>query len=465
MPEPRNYLIHYPFALLLILITTPLFSQHWPQWRGAGRDGIVTGFSAPAQWPAQLDTVWRIETGAGLASPVVAGDRVYLHTRDGEDEVVTCYRLVDGSRLWQQRYPAPFLPNPQATNPRLFPASQGKGPFATPVIHEGSLYTLGVDRMLCSFDAETGTLNWRHQEMQQAQPAKMVYECPPCGCQTDGKEFSGPGTCPDCGMDYGLKGIETSASLGGNGNYYGTAASPLIDGDLLFINIGNLDGGLVLAFDRHTGSEKWRWQGPPPSSSSPVVATIHGERQLVVLSRTALIGLASRDGQELWRFPIASNAQIVTPIIAGDLVIFSAYRSPTTAVRVRKNREAWQAEQAWSTNEVTLYTSTPVLVDGQVYGLSYANRGQFFAMDAQTGATRWTSEGRIAQGAAVLAAGSTLFALTNEAKLIIIERSTKSYHPLAQYTVAESPTWAHPVIWDKSILVKDETHLTRWRLP
>lgn len=446
----------------LVLLTQNLWSQDWPQWRGPGRDGHLKAFTAPTTWPDSLKKIWRIEAGAGLASPVVADGKIYLHTRDGDDEVISCYRLSDGSRIWQQRYTTPFIPNPQAVITRFFPASKGKGPFATPVIHRNRLYTLGVDRVLSCFEAKTGDLKWRHHDLKQEIPDKVVYECPPCGCNVDGQEFDLPGKCPACGMDYGPKGLETSAQNGGN--YYGAAASPLIEGNLVIVNIGNPNGGDLAAFDLQNGEEKWRWHGPAPSSSSPVVAEIHGVRQAVVLTRHNLAGVAVANGQLLWSHDIESDAQIVTPIVFDDLVIFSAYRSPTNAIRIKKEKEAWAVEPAWNTKDITLYISTPVLVGDKLFGLSYANRGQFFAMEARTGKVIWTSEGRQAQGAAILDAGEILFALTDNAQLVVMKKNENAYKPVTQYAVANSPTWAHPIIWGKNILVKDESNLTLWRL-
>jgi len=448
------------FVLMVLLQNSQ--SQDWPQWRGPDRDGHVPKFSAPVKWPDSLKQVWKIEAGAGLASPVVANGKIYVLTRDGDDEIVSCYRLADGSRVWQQRYTSPFIPNVQAVIARYFPASQGKGPFATPVVFKDRLYTLGVDRVLSCFDTKNGELKWRQHYQKQNIPDKIIYECQPCGCSEDGKEFAQSGECSACKMALGPKGLETSASLGGQGNYYGTSASPLIDGKIGIVNIGNLTGGSVIAFDLRSGQEKWRWQGPPPSSSSPIITTLHGAPQIVVLTRENLAGIDVATGQQLWSFAIESNAQIVTPIAFDDLVIFSAYRSPTTAIRIKKEGNTWAVEKAWSTNDVTLYTSTPVLVGDKLYGLSYANRGQFFAMEARTGKLLWTSEGRQAQGAAILSAGAALLALTDEAKLIAITPEVASYKTLANYQVASSPTWAHPVILEKSILVKDETALTLW---
>lgn len=449
---------------LQFLFASHLFAQNWPQWRGLARDGAATNFVLPATLPDSLHQIWRVPVGAGLASPVVADGKIFLLTREGEEEFVSSYDLANGKLLWQQRYSAPFIPNVQAMSTRLFPASQGRGPFATPLVHQGYVYTLGVDRMLSCFNVKTGALQWQRHFLKQQAPEKLVYECPKCGCSEDGKEFSQAGECPACRMPFSPKGLETSATLGG-GNYYGTSASPLLAGKFGIVNIGNLAGGEVIAFDLKTGADKWKWRGSPPSSSSPILASLFGVQQVLVLTREHLVGLDAKKGAELWRFAIESNAQIVTPIVFEDLVIFSAYRSPTTAVRLKKEKDVWSAETAWSTNEVTLYTSTPVLVGDKLYGLSYANRGQFFAMEARTGKVLWTSEGRQAEGAAILNTANALVALTDAAKLLVLARNDTNYQALKTYQVAESPTWAHPVLWNKFILIKDETQLTLWQIP
>src|SRR5262245_44644095 len=105
-------------VLLFPLLAHVTWAQNWPQWRGLHRDGHVQEFSVPAAWPDSLKLIWKIEAGAGLSSPVVAGGKVYLITREGDDEIVSSYRLADGSKIWQQRYTSPFIPNAQAVSTR-----------------------------------------------------------------------------------------------------------------------------------------------------------------------------------------------------------------------------------------------------------------------------------------------------------------------------------------------------------
>src|SRR5437762_11467716 len=59
----------------------------WPQWRGPNRDGVVHGVTVPAQWPKTLKEEWKVTVGDGYASPVVSGGKVYVFTRQQDDEV------------------------------------------------------------------------------------------------------------------------------------------------------------------------------------------------------------------------------------------------------------------------------------------------------------------------------------------------------------------------------------------
>lgn len=94
-------------------------------------------------------------------------------------------------------------------------------------------------------------------------------------------------------------------------------------------------------------------------------------------------------------------------------------------------------------------------------GLSPLKKGQFFAIDADTGKTLWQGPGRMGENAAILnVGGKVLFLLLNDGNLVVLPASAKEYLPAAQYTVASSPTWAHPVVTGRRILIKDLTSLT-----
>ena len=119
------------------------------QWRGANRDGVVTGFTAPATWPAQLTQRWKIDIGTGYATPLVVGNRVYLFSRQADDEVMSAIDAASGKVLWRTAYAAPFTMNSAAV-------PHGKGPKSTPVIFNGRLFAIGMTGVVTAYDAGVG---------------------------------------------------------------------------------------------------------------------------------------------------------------------------------------------------------------------------------------------------------------------------------------------------------------------
>ena len=123
----------------------------WTQWRGPNRDAVAADRGA---WPAALARQWRVEVGAGQASPVVSGGTAYVFGREGDAEVARAVDLRTGRVVWRQSYPAPYKVYPGA-------ASYGGGPKSTPVIHGGRLFTLGIGGILTAFDAASGRIAWQ----------------------------------------------------------------------------------------------------------------------------------------------------------------------------------------------------------------------------------------------------------------------------------------------------------------
>jgi hypothetical protein len=143
-------------------------------------------------------------------------------------------------------------------------------------------------------------------------------------------------------------------------------------------------------------------------------------------------------------------------------LIFSGLDKPTFAVRPRRADGGWTAETIWENREVSMYMSSPVLIGEALFGFSDRRRGQFFCLDAATGTTRWIGEGRAGTNAAIIGAGEFLFLLTTNAELIVARATAESFDVVRKYTVAQSPTWAHPVILDHGVLIKDESKLAFW---
>jgi outer membrane protein assembly factor BamB len=388
-------------------------SSSWPQWRGPQRDGHAA-VAPPSAFAAAPANVWKIDVGLGHSSPLVADGRAYLHTRQGDQETVAAFDLATGKTLWTQRYAAPFKVDAAAN-------SHGPGPKSTPTLANGKLYTFGLGGILSCFDAATGAVKWRKS-----------FE----------KEF--PATNP----------------------IYGAAVSPLVDNGLLIVHVGGENNGALRAFDPETGATKWNWTEDGPGYASPVAFDIAGTRQVITQTQKHIVGVAHATGQTLWKMPFSTayDQNVVTPVVYKDMVIFSGENKGTFAVRVTKQGAAWQATEVWKNPEISMYMSSPVLVGDTLYGLSHRNKGMFFALDAATGKTRWTSPPRQGENAAIISAGPYLFMLTPEAKLIVAEATPAAFKPVRTWEVASSATWAHPVVLGDRVLVKDTQSLALVRI-
>jgi outer membrane protein assembly factor BamB len=399
----------------LVVVLTYSAVAEWPQWRGPQRDGQVAGMKLPAAWPEQLQQRWQVEVGLGHSSPVVADGKIYVFTRRGDDESLACLNLADGKQLWQQSYPAPYQVNPAA-------AMHGKGPKSTPTVAGGRVITFGISGILSCWDAKTGKLRWR-------------------------REFS--------------KQFEKTSPL------YGVAMSPAVDEDKCIVHVGGPDKGALMALNIRNGDTIWSCNEDGPGYASPLVCTLDDERQVVTLSQKACIGVDIDNGKLLWKiaFQTEFDQNAVTPLVHEGTLILSGINKGVERYRVEKADDEWETDNIWGNKEVSLYLSSPVADAERLFGFSHRAKGQFFAIDLTTGKTLWTSEGRLGDNASVLQAGQVLWALTSQGELIVFKASDKQFEQLARYKVAETATWAHPVILPGGVLVKDESKLTFWQLP
>jgi outer membrane protein assembly factor BamB len=397
-------------GLLSVPFTTAMGNADWPQWRGPNRDGKVVEVSLPQTWPKQLKEEWKVKVGVGHSSPVLADGRVYVFARQGEEEVLLCLDALTGKEIWRSVNSIAYEMHPAAR-------SHGKGPKSTPVVSNGNVYTFGITGVLSSHDVRTGKVKWRQEFSKQY-----------------------PSTSP----------------------LYGTAMSPVVDSGLLIAHVGGHDKGALTAFDAETGSVKWSNESDGPAYSSPIVVTLAGVRQVVTFMQKDVAGVELATGKLWWKIPAKSayDTNAVTPIVYRDMLVIGREDQGLTAFRLVKRGAEMTPQEVWSNKENELYMNTPVVQGNQLVGLSVRNKGQFFSIDADTGKTLWQSPGRMGENAAIVnLADKIVLLLTNDANLIVQPTSAKAYTPAAQYTVATSQTWAHPLVFDKHILIKDEETL------
>ena len=386
-------------------------SADWPQWRGPNRDGAAASFVEPKPWPEKLTRKWKADVGLGYASPLIVGNRLYLFSRQGQDEVMSALDVDSGKVLWRTAYPAPFTMNPAA-------APHNQGPKSTPAFANGKLYAIGMTGIVTAYNAADGKQLWQ-------KPASKV------------------------------------ATL-----YTTHSFSPVVDRGLVIFHVGGHSQGALTAFNADTGDVKWRWDGDGPAYASPIVTELDGTRQVVTFTQDNLIGVAADTGELLWKRPytVPYTQNNITPILYNQTLVVSGLEQPVVALRVVKRNGKWDTENVWENKAVSLAMANAVVVQDTLYGLSARNSGQFFALDARSGKTLWTGAPRQGTNAAIVRAGDVLFLLKDNAELVVARANPARFEPVRTYSVADSATWAQPTVSGDRLFVKDVSSLTLWML-
>jgi len=381
--------------------------QDYPQWRGLNRDGAASAFAEPASWPETLTRRWKVDVGEGYATPLVVGDTVYVFTRRNGTEVMTALEAKTGRERWHTNYPAPYAPATPA-------AAHGVGPKATPLFHNGRLYSLGITGIVSAFDAATGKLAWQTPSARE-HPS------------------------------------------------YGTAVSPVGDENLVIVHPGN--HGPLTAFDANSGAVKWAGTDRG-AYASPIIVQLGGIRQVVTMTQGSVLGVALSDGTRLWEYPWLSRStpSAITPILYQETLIVSSQAMGVAALKPTRRADKWVVDVVWETKDVSLFLSNPVVVGDTLFGLSEKARGQFFALDAKSGTVLWLGRPRQASNTAIVKAGDLLLLLNDDAELIVARSSKNGFEPRKRYIVADSATWAQPAVSGNRFFIKDATSLSLWTL-
>ena len=407
-----------PFLLLALAVSLipvlPAAEVVWPGLLGPQRDGWVEHFKVPARWPKQLKKGWSVEVGTGYGTPLVAGQRVYQHARQGEEEVVWCFDLASGKQIWRKSYKNLFKIGGGGER-------HGKGPKSCPVMADGRLFTLSITGMIHAWDVESGSLLWR--------------------------------------KDYWGKWEK------GNQPNWGVSTSPIVDGERLIVHLGNDGVGALMAFDVKSGREVWSQGEHGTSYSSPLLVEIAGVRQVVQWNHETLAGVDSRTGKLLWEYPAphrSHNQNMPTPVFHKGRILLGGENRGIKCLEPLLKDGKWSVNRLWHQRKVALDMSTAVINGDHLYGMSHFKMGQIFCLDPRDGTIRWLSEGRIGQNVAFLALEGHVAALRSNGELRIIAADPEGYRARASYRVAPDQTWAPPVLLDSRILIKDLNRLTLW---
>lgn len=399
-------------AIALAALMTGLGCRHaravdWTQFRGPNHDGS-TPEKILTKWPESgLPQMWKAPMQDGFSALTVGGGKVFtLVTREFEgadQEVCLALDANSGHELWSM--PLGIAEYDNGGNKGTPDNSGGDGPRSTPTYDDGKVYTYSSRMVLQCFDATTGKQVW--------------------GCNI----------------------IREHA---GRNIHWESAASPLIDGDLVYIAGGGI-GQSLMAFDKKNGHMVWKGQDDKMTQSTPVAATILGVRQIIFYTQSGLVSVAPKTGAVLWRFPYQySTSAAISPVVSGDMVYCSAgYGVGSSVCRISKTGEGFTATRIWyqPANVLASHWSTPVCENGYIYGLfgqAKFGKAPLECVNMATGQIMWSKSG-FGPGGVTLVNGHVL-ALSDAGDLVLVQATPASYTEDARSHVLSGKCWNYAAI-------------------
>jgi outer membrane protein assembly factor BamB len=342
--------------------------EDWPEFLGPQGTGVSRETGLLDAWPPDgPPLVWARDVGAGYSAPSVHGNRLVVHHRQRDAEIVECLRADTGESLWSHAYPSQFTD----------PFGYNNGPRCTPLLTDGRCFTLGAEGKLVCVELASGQPVWT-------------------------RDLKADFTIPE--------------------GFFGIGTTPILEGGRLIVLVGGQPNSGVVAFDPDTGKMLWEavgretWDGAPTggpgrseyewtgeelvvSYSSPLAVTIHGKRHVLCLMRQGLVSVDPQTGAENFHYWFQSRAyesvNAARPVVVDDTIMLSAaYRVGSVLLRVAADGKS--VDKAWSdARNLLTHWSTAIYHKGHYYGFSgrHEQEGELRCIDAATGKVVWASNG------------------------------------------------------------------------
>jgi len=378
--------------------STPVSTAPWPDFRGRNRDGRS---SEPIRldWPPDgLPRLWKQPIGLGYASFVVAGGRAFTIEQRRSQEVIGAYDTATGRELWTSSWDGEFAES-----------MGGNGPRATPTYHQGRLYALGALGEFRSLDAETGRLIWRKNILDDNSATNL---------------------------DWGM------------------AASPLIVGDAVVVLPGGRNGKSVVAYNKDTGARLWSALDDQQAYTAPMLVTLGGVEQILVVTATRALGLNTNGSRVLWEYPWStfSGINVAQPVLLDDRRVFlsAGYDHGAALIEIVNDAGRWSVRNLWENNRMKNKFTSSVLLNGYLYGL---DESILACVEAETGQLKWKA-GRYGYGQVMLASDH-LVVLTEDGDLVLVKATPDRHDEIARFPAIEGKTWNHPVVADGRLFVRN----------
>jgi len=417
------------FAVLASFVATASAAD-WPQWRGPERTGVSKETGLLQKWPDKgPKLLWTYrDAGLGFSSAAVVGDKYYTLGTRGADEIVIALDVPSGKELWTAKIGPIFT----------FEDNQwGDGPRGTPTIDGNHLYAIGGQGILVCLDiAAKGKEVWRKDFVKDMGGVMMTE--------------------------------------------WGYSESPLVDGDLVVCAPGG-QGGAIAALDKKTGAVVWRTKDLPHKATygSAVAATFHGVRQYLHSTHIdekqggALHGISAKDGKVLWSASLYQGqpySPCPTPLVVESAVYVTTEKLTVTACHLFEIGPGFKVTDLYPKRVQKNMKNNHggvVLVNGNIYG--YSDGSGWVCQDLKTAKIKWDDRISLEGGSgAIIAAGDRLYLYSDEGEVVLLEPNDQEWTehgrfklpemskaPKTRDTSRSSKTWAHPVVANGRLYLRD----------
>jgi outer membrane protein assembly factor BamB len=436
-------------ALVLVACTVqsnsaepPKNGGDWPRFLGLSGDGKSSEEGTFVPWgPDGPPVVWQRELGASYGIGSVSHGKYYQFDRSGNQARLLCLDARTGQFLWKFEYPTQYEDMLGYNN----------GPRCSPVIDDERVYLFGAEGMLHCVSAADGRLLWK---------------------------------------------VDTSARFAVVQNFFGVGSTPVIDGDLLIVQVGgsppdsqdagrlDLDrvrgnGSGIVAFDKRTGQQRYAITDELASYAAPQLATINGRRWCFVFARGGLVGFEPQSGKVdfhySWRSRLRDSVNASTPVVVGDEVLITECYGPGSALlRVKPGAYdlVW-ADPPGRDKAMLCHYGTPIYHEGYLYGSSGRHTGEaeLRAIEWKTGKVMWRKRGLTR--ASLLYVAGRFVCLGEDGVLRLIRATPRAYEPVYEAVVRQRgggpplivpPAWAAPILSHGLLYVRGDDRVVCLRL-
>ena len=402
-------------------------ADDWPQWRGPERDGVwresglIDKFAGP-----EVPIVWRAPIASGYSGPTVYEGRVYVTDRlvePKQQERVHCFDAATGKPVWSYVYDCAYERVGYEAGPR---ASVG--------CDEGFAYALGTMGHLHCFEAATGKIVWQH-DLDKEYKIQMPI--------------------------------------------WGISASPLVEGDLLIVQVGG-ENACLAAFDKRTGAKRWKALDDRASYAAPIIVEQAGKRVLVCMTGDNVVGLNPQTGAVYWTQPFPPQNMpigISTPVVSGNRVFVTSFYDGSLMIGLDGAKT--EATTLWrrkgfsekKTDALHSIIATPLFLGDYVYGVD--SYGELRCLDAKDGERLWENTTAVPtarwSNIHMTVNGDRVWMFNERGDLIIAKLSPKGYEEISRAKLLE-PTmdqlrqrggvcWSHPAYAGRHVFARNDKEL------